>query len=173
MVQYSKVTSVLLWLSFPDPSESSLPVGPTKPPLRKAELVALGGSTELLFFFLLEQNCWVALQCFIHTLLTSYFKTFFTFTTKWLRNSSRLMTWPCCLKANSGMRSWSWSEYPILIPDPWSWDHFMLRLRGCGWTPKPSWRSTTTWSPGTPGSPFQDLGKTNGRNSSGGIFPSV
>ena len=31
MFQYTKVTSVLLWLSFPDPSESSLPVGPTKP----------------------------------------------------------------------------------------------------------------------------------------------
>ena len=64
-----------------------------------------------------------------------------------------------------------WQDITILILmfylQSWSWilKLFPPRLRGCVWTPRPSWRSTTTWSPGTPGYHFLDLGKTNGGNS--------
>ena len=41
-------------------------------------------------------------------------------------------------------------------------DRALPRWRGCGWTHKPFWRSTTTWSQGTPGFRSQDLAKING-----------
>ena len=126
------------------------PCGHQQTPVRKAWLAALEGSPKLLSF------SWAELLGCADTDTPEYFFQNHGFDHHTL---ARLLE-----------NKW-WQDITILILmfylQSWSWilKLFPPRWRGCVWTRKPSWRSTTTWSPGTPGYHFLDLGKTNGGNS--------